>query len=182
DAGVSLIDTADGYTGGDSERIVGRALEGARRDNAIIATKCFFPKGRDPNRRGGSRRWILQACDDSLRRLGTDRIDLYQLHRLDPRVDLEESFGALDDLVRAGKVISVGTSGAAPHDLVSCQWRAGDAGYVRPVSEQSPYSIFVRGGERATFPACRRHGVGVIVYGPLNGGWLSGKYRASEPP
>jgi aryl-alcohol dehydrogenase-like predicted oxidoreductase len=182
DAGVSLIDTADGYTGGDSERLVGRALQGARRDAAIVATKCYFPRGKDPNRRGGSRRWILQACDESLRRLGTDRIDLYQLHRLDPRVDPDESFGALDDLVRAGKVLAVGTSGASAHDLVRCQWRAEAAGHVRPVSEQSPYSIFVRGGERATFPTCQRHGVGVLVYGPLNGGGLSGKYRASQAP
>jgi aryl-alcohol dehydrogenase-like predicted oxidoreductase len=182
DAGVTLVDTADGYTGGDSERIVGQALRGARRDAAVIATKCFFPRGKDPNRRGGSRRWILKACDESLARLGTDRIDVYQLHRIDPRVDLEESLGALDDLVRAGKVLAVGTSGASPHDLVECQWRAAEAGLVRPVSEQSPYSIFVRGGERSTFPACLRHGVGVLVYGPLNGGWLSGKYRASEAP
>jgi aryl-alcohol dehydrogenase-like predicted oxidoreductase len=183
DAGAVLVDTADGYTQGDSEQIVGRALQGARRDRALIATKCYFPRGDDPNRRGGSRRWILQACHESLRRLGTDRIDLYQLHRLDPRVDVDESLGALDDLVRAGKVLAVGTSGAPAADLVTCQWRADRAGTVRPVSEQSPYSVFVRSPERAVFPACGRHGVGVLVYGPLNGGWLSGKYRAgAEPP
>lgn len=182
DAGVNLIDTADGYTRGHSERIVGRALQGPRRDDVVIATKCYFPRGADPNRRGGSRRWILRACEESLRRLGTDRIDLYQLHRLDPRVDLEESLGALDDLVRAGKVISTGTSGVSAHDLVTCQWTATDRGFVRPVSEQSPYSVFVRAAERALFPACLRHGVGVLVYGPLNGGWLTGKYRADQPP
>lgn len=182
DAGVNLVDTADGYTRGHSERIVGRAVRGSRRDEVIIATKCYFPRGADPNRRGGSRRWILQACEESLRRLGTDRIDLYQLHRLDPRVDLEESLGALDDLVRAGKVISTGTSGVSAHDLVTCQWTATEAGFVRPVSEQSPYSVFVRAAERTLFPACLRHGVGVLVYGPLNGGWLTGKYRAGQPP
>jgi aryl-alcohol dehydrogenase (NADP+) len=182
DAGANLLDTADAYTNGESERIVGRALAGPRRDRAVVATKCYFPRGDDPNRRGGSRRWIRRACDESLRRLGTDRIDLYQLHRLDPGTDLEESLGAMDELVAAGKVLAVGTSGVAAHDLVACQWRARDRGLARPVSEQSPYSIFVRAAERALFPACQRHGVGVLVYGPLNGGWLSGKYRASEEP
>jgi aryl-alcohol dehydrogenase-like predicted oxidoreductase len=182
DAGVNLIDTADGYTGGESERIVGRALAGGRRDEVVVATKCYFPRGKDPNRRGGSRRWIVQACEQSLQRLGTDRIDLYQLHRLDPRVDVDESLGAMSDLVRAGKVLAVGTSGAAPHDLVTAQWRARAGGHVRPVAEQSPYSVFVRAPERALLPACLRHRVGVLVYGPLNGGWLSGKYRADAPP
>jgi aryl-alcohol dehydrogenase (NADP+) len=181
DAGVNLIDTADGYSGGDSERIVGRALAGSRRDGVVVATKCFFPRGRDVNRRGGSRRWILRACDESLRRLATDRIDLYQLHRLDPAVDVDESLGALDELVTAGKVRAIGTSGVAAHDLVTVQWRARNAGTVRPVSEQSPYSVFVRGAERALFPACERYRVGVVVYGPLNGGWLTGKYRAGAP-
>jgi aryl-alcohol dehydrogenase-like predicted oxidoreductase len=182
DAGVNLIDTADGYTGGESERIVGRALAGGRRDDVLVATKCYFPRGKDPNRRGGSRRWIVQACEESLRRLGTDRIDLYQLHRLDPRTDLDESLGAMSDLVRAGKVLAVGTSGAAAHDLVSVQWRAQAGGHVRPIAEQSPYSVFVRAPERTLLPACLRHRVGVLVYGPLNGGWLSGKYRADAPP
>jgi aryl-alcohol dehydrogenase (NADP+) len=182
DAGAVLVDTADGYGGGESERIVGRALRGARRDQAVLATKCYFPRGADPNRRGGSRRWIHRACDESLQRLGTDRIDLYQLHRLDPRVDLDESLSAMDDLVRAGKVLAVGTSGVAAHDLVACQRRAEATGSARPVAEQSPYSVFVRAAERALFPACIRHGVGVLVYGPLNGGWLSGKYRAAEEP
>jgi aryl-alcohol dehydrogenase-like predicted oxidoreductase len=182
DAGAVLVDTADGYGRGESERIVGLALAGSRRDEALIATKCFFPRGEDPNRRGGSRRWIHRACDESLARLGTDRIDLYQLHRLDPRVDVEESLGAMDELVTAGKVVAVGTSGVAADDLVTSQWRAAEAGLARPVSEQSPYSVFTRGAERALFPACERHGVGVLVYGPLNGGWLSGKYRADVDP
>jgi aryl-alcohol dehydrogenase-like predicted oxidoreductase len=182
DGGVNLVDTADGYTLGESEQIVGRALQGARRDRALVATKCYFPRGDDPNRRGGSRRWILRACDESLRRLGTDRIDLYQLHRLDPRVDVEESLAAMDALVTAGKVLAVGTSGATASDIVTCQWHALDGGLTRPVSEQTPYSVFVRGAERALLPACERHGVGVLVYGPLNGGWLSGKYRAGAAP
>jgi aryl-alcohol dehydrogenase-like predicted oxidoreductase len=182
DAGVNLIDTADGYTGGESERIVGRALAGGRRDDVLVATKCYFPRGTDPNRRGGSRRWIVQACEESLRRLGTDRIDLYQLHRLDPDVDLDESLGAMSDLVRAGKVLAVGTSGAAAPDLVTAQWCARTGGHVRPVAEQSPYSVFVRAPERTLLPACQRHRIGVLVYGPLNGGWLSGKYRADTPP
>jgi aryl-alcohol dehydrogenase (NADP+) len=181
-AGAVLVDTADGYGGGRSEEIVGLALRGARRDRAVLATKCYFPRGADPNRRGGSRRWIHRACDESLRRLGTDRIDLYQLHRLDPSVDLDESLAAMDDLVRAGKVLAVGTSGVSAHDLVTCQWRATATGVTRPVAEQSPYSVFVRAAERALFPACLRHGVGVLVYGPLNGGWLSGKYRAGQEP
>jgi aryl-alcohol dehydrogenase-like predicted oxidoreductase len=182
DAGANLVDTADAYTNGESERILGRALAGSRRDRAVIATKCYFPRGEDPNRGGGSRRWIHRACDESLARLGTDRIDLYQLHRLDPAVDLDESLGAMDELVRAGKVLAVGTSGVAAHDLVAAQWRARDMAFTRPVAEQSPYSVFVRAAERSLFPACLRHGVGVLVYGPLNGGWLSGKYRASEAP
>jgi aryl-alcohol dehydrogenase-like predicted oxidoreductase len=182
DAGVNLIDTADGYTGGESERLVGRAIQGTRRDGVLVATKCYFPRGEDPNRRGGSRRWIVRACDESLRRLDTDRIDLYQLHRLDPRSDVDESLGAMSDLVRAGKVLAVGTSGAAAHDVVGVQRRAVAGGHVRPIAEQSPYSVFVRAPERSLLPACRRHGVGVLVYGPLNGGWLSGKYRAGVAP
>jgi aryl-alcohol dehydrogenase-like predicted oxidoreductase len=182
DAGVNLVDTADGYGLGRSEEIVGRALAGGRRDGVILPTKCFFPRGRDVNQRGGSRRWIIRACEASLRRLATDRIDLYQLHRIDPAVDPEESLGAMTELVAAGKVLAVGTSGAAAHEIVQEQWAASRARLVRPVSEQAPYSIFVRGAEAAVLPACRRHGVGVIAYSPLNGGWLTGKYRRDEAP
>jgi aryl-alcohol dehydrogenase (NADP+) len=181
DAGVNLFDTADGYGLGDSEVILGRAVAD-RRDQAIVATKCFFPHGSDRNRRGGSRRWILQACDESLRRLGLDHIDLYQLHRLDPATDLEESLGALTDLVRAGKVRMIGTSAASAHEIVELMWTADRAGTVRPVSDQPMYSIFTRAIERAALPACRRYGVGAIVYGPLNGGWLTGKYTRDAPP
>jgi aryl-alcohol dehydrogenase-like predicted oxidoreductase len=181
DAGINLFDTADGYGLGDSEEILGRAVVG-RRDEVIVATKCFFPHGGDRNRRGGSRRWIMRACDESLRRLGLDYIDLYQLHRLDPQVDREESLGALTDLVRAGKVRMVGTSAASAHEIVELMWIAEQARLVRPVSEQPMYSIFTRAIERAVLPACQRYGVGTIVYGPLNGGWLTGKYSRDTPP
>lgn len=179
--GVNLFDTADVYSGGASEEILGAAIRG-RRDRVLISTKAGLPMGDGPAEAGTSRIRLINSVEAALRRLGTDRIDLYQLHRLDPRVDLEESLGALDDLVRAGKVISTGTSGVSAHDLVTCQWTATEAGFVRPVSEQSPYSVFVRAAERTLFPACLRHGVGVLVYGPLNGGWLTGKYRAGQPP
>ena len=181
DAGVNLVDTADGYSLGESEQIIGRALAG-RRDDVVIATKCYFPRDRDLNRRGGSRRWIVRACEESLRRLDTDHIDLYQLHRLDPNTDLSESLGAMDDLVHAGKVRMVGHSGVAAEQLVECQWVATQGRLTRPVSEQPPYSIFTRAAEHALFPACLRHGVGAIVYGPLNGGWLTGKYTPDAPP
>ena len=181
DAGVNLFDTADGYGLGDSEEILGRAVAD-RRDQVIVASKCFFPHGGDRNRRGGSRRWITRACDESLRRLGLDHIDLYQLHRLDPDADHEESLGAMTDLVRAGKVGMVGTSAASAHEIVELMWVAGRAHLVRPVCEQPMYSIFTRAIERAVLPACQRHGVGTIVYGPLNGGWLTGKYSRDAVP
>ena len=183
DAGVNLFDTADGYGLGDSEEILGRALaQGGHRADAIVATKCYFPRGRDLNKRGGSRRWIVRACEESLRRLGTDHIDLYQLHRFDPKTELEESLAAMDDLVHAGKVRMVGHSGVSAAQLVTAQWVGAEARLTRPVSEQPPYSIFTRAAERALFPAALRHGVATIVYGPLNGGWLTGKYSRDTPP
>jgi len=181
DAGINLFDTADGYGLGDSEEILGRAVRD-RRDDVLVATKCFFPHGGDRNRRGGSRRWILRACDESLGRLGVDHIDLYQLHRLDPQCDLEDSLGALTDLVRAGKVRMVGTSAASAPEIVELMWTAERARLVRPVCEQPMYSILTRAVERAALPVCQRYGVGTIVYGPLNGGWLTGKYARDAPP
>jgi aryl-alcohol dehydrogenase (NADP+) len=181
DAGINLFDSADGYGLGDSEEILGQAVAD-RRDQVIVATKCFFPRGHDHNRRGGSRRWIVQACDESLARLGLDHIDLYQLHRLDPATDPEESLGALTDLVRAGKVRMVGTSAASAHEIVELHWTAERTRTVRPVCEQPMYSIFTRTVERSVLPACLRYGVGTIVYGPLNGGWLTGKYTRDAPP
>lgn len=176
DAGINFIDTADVYSRGESEEIVGKAIAG-KRDDVVVATKFFNPMSRDPNHRGASRRWIVRACEDSLRRLGTDYIDLYQVHRLDEATDLDETLGALSDLVRAGKVRMVGTSTFPAEAIVEAQWVAADRGHIAPRCEQPPYSIFVRGAERDVFPTCLRYGMGAIVWSPLNGGWLTGKYR-----
>jgi len=182
DAGANLIDTSDAYSRGESEEIVGKAIR-ARRERWLVATKVFFPMSRsDPNRTGGSRRWIVQACEDSLRRLGTDYIDLYQLHRIDPQSDPEESLAALSDLVHQGKVRAIGTSGSRAEQLVELHWIAERRGLVRPRSEQPPYSILSRGIERDVLPVCQSHGMGAIVYSPLNQGWLAGKYRRGQTP
>ncbi|TFV88855.1 aldo/keto reductase [Blastococcus sp. CT_GayMR16] len=180
DAGINVVDTADVYSGGESEEIVGQALKG-RRDDVVLATKSYNPMGRDPNRRGSSRRWIIQACEDSLRRLGTDYIDLYQLHRPDENTDIEDTLGALTDLVRQGKVRMIGSSTFPAEAIVEAHWAAERRGTERLRSEQPPYSIFVRGIERDLLPTCQRYGMGVIVWSPLNGGWLTGKYRRDEP-
>jgi len=182
DAGINHIDTADGYGMGESERIVGTALAGGRRDHVVLATKCFFPRGPDVNERGGSRRWIRRAAEASLQRLQTEYIDLFYLHRLDPDTDIDESLMALEDLVRQGKVLYVGTSGASGSQLVECQWAAHAQRSTRPVAEQTHYSLLARASEDDVLPTCRRHSIGVIVYGPLNGGWLADKYRRDEPP
>jgi aryl-alcohol dehydrogenase-like predicted oxidoreductase len=182
DAGVNFVDTADVYAFGESEEILGDALKG-RRDDIVLATKFHNAMGADPNQRGNSRRWIVRACEDSLRRLGTDWIDLYQVHRPDPATDLDETLGALDDLVRSGKVRAIGTSTFPADQIVEAQWVATDRRYVKPRAEQPPYSILARGVERAVLPACLRHGIGVLTWAPLNGGWLTGKYNdATAPP
>jgi aryl-alcohol dehydrogenase-like predicted oxidoreductase len=183
DAGINLVDTADVYDQGVSERIVGRALAG-RRDDVVLATKFHNPMGDDPNQRGNSRRWIVRAVEDSLRRLGTDWIDLYQVHRPDPDTDIDETLGALSDLVRQGKVRAIGTSTFPAAELVEAQWVAERRGRERFATEQPPYSILARGVEADVLPTCRRYGLGVIVWSPLNGGWLTGKYRrgAAPPP
>ena len=182
DAGINFVDTADVYSAGESEEIVGRALKD-RRDEVVLATKCFTPMGDDRNHRGGSRRWIVQACEDSLRRLGTDHIDLYQVHRLDWGTDLDETLGALTDLVHQGKVLYLGSSSYPADWIVEAQWTAERRGRQRFVCEQPQYSIFARGVEEAVLPACQRHGMGVIPWSPLAGGWLTGKYRrGAEPP
>ena len=181
DAGINFIDTADMYAFGESEEIVGRALRG-RRDAVILATKFFNPMGEDPNHRGASRRWIVRAVEDSLRRLDTDWIDLYQVHRPDPDTDLDETLGALSDLVHAGKIRAFGTSTFPAEVLVEAQWMADRRGHVLPSTEQPPYSIFARGIERAVLPTCQRYGLGVLVWAPLNGGWLTGKYRDGQAP
>ncbi len=179
DAGVNFIDTADVYSAGESEEIVGQALAG-RRDDVIVATKCHAAMGEDPNRRGNSRRWIMRACEDSLRRLGTDWIDLYQIHRPDPSTDVDETLGALSDLVRAGKVRYLGSSTFPAHAIVEAQWVAERRQRQRFVCEQPPYSILVRGIEADVLPVCQQYGMGVISWSPLSGGWLSGRYRKGQ--
>jgi aryl-alcohol dehydrogenase-like predicted oxidoreductase len=170
------------YSRGRSEEIVGRALEG-RRDGVVLATKVHGAMGNDPNMRGNSRRWIAREVEASLRRFRTDHLDLYQLHRPDPRTDLEETLEALTDLVRAGKVRYVGTSAFPAWQLVEAQWLADRRNLTRPRCEQCSYSILVRTAEDSVFPVARKYGIGVIVYSPLAGGWLTGKYRRDrEPP
>ncbi len=180
DAGINLVDTADVYAFGESEEIVGRALAG-RRDDVVLATKFHNAMSDEPNHRGNSRRWITRAVDDSLRRLQTDRIDLYQVHRPDPSTDISETIDALTDLVRAGKVLSWGTSTFPAADLVETVWAADRRRVAGPHSEQPPYSIMTRAIEADVLPACARHGIGVLVWSPLSGGWLTGKYRRSSP-
>jgi aryl-alcohol dehydrogenase-like predicted oxidoreductase len=181
DAGINVIDTADVYSGGESEEIVGAAIKG-RRDDVVLATKSFNPMGRDPNRRGSSRRWIVRACEDSLRRLGTDHVDLYQLHRPDENTDIDETMDVLSDLVRQGKVRMVGSSTFPAEHIVEAQWASERRGFVKLRTEQPPYSVFVRGIERDVLPTCARYGMGVLVWSPLNSGWLTGKYRRDAPP
>jgi aryl-alcohol dehydrogenase-like predicted oxidoreductase len=176
DAGINFVDTADVYSAGESEEIVGKALEG-RRDDVVLATKFFNPMGEDPNRRGGSRRWITSAVEDSLRRLNTDWIDLYQLHRLDPHTDIEETLDALGDLVHQGKVRYIGHSTFPASQIVEAQWAARDRRVARFVTEQPAYSILARAVENDVLPTCQRHGLGVLSYSPLTGGWLSGRWR-----
>jgi aryl-alcohol dehydrogenase-like predicted oxidoreductase len=176
DAGINLVDTADFYAAGESETVVGHALKG-RRDRVVLTTKVHMPMGDDPNQRGNSRRWIVRECEASLRRLQTDWIDVYQLHRPDPDTDLDETLGALTDLVRQGKARAIGTSTFPPSQIVEAQWIAERRGRERPSCEQPPYSMLTRGIEREVLPVCARHGLGVLTYSPLAGGWLSGKWR-----
>jgi len=176
-AGINFIDTADVYSAGESEQIVGKALSGGRRDDVVLATKFHAPMGDDPNQRGNSRRWIIRECEASLRRLGTDWIDLYQVHRPDPACDIDETLAALSDLVHQGKVRYLGSSTFPASAIVEGQWTAERRGRERFVCEQPPYSILVRGIEADVLPTCERYAMGVIPWSPLAGGWLSGKYR-----
>jgi aryl-alcohol dehydrogenase-like predicted oxidoreductase len=177
DAGINFIDTADVYSRGESEEIVGKALAGGRRDNVVLATKVHGTMGDDPNEFGNSRRWIAREVDNSLRRLGTDWIDLYQIHRPEEDTDIDETLGALTDLVRAGKVRYIGSSTFPASQIVEAQWVAERRVRERFVCEQPPYSILAREVEQDVLPTCRRHGMGVIAWSPLAGGWLSGKWR-----
>lgn len=184
DAGINFIDTADVYSGGTSEEIVGKAIEG-RRDDVFLATKFFMPMNPDdPNQSGGSRRWIIREVENSLRRLNTDYIDLYQVHRPSPDTDVEETLGALTDLVRQGKVRYIGSSSYSGSQIVEAQWAARERNLERFVTEQPPYSILARGIEEDVLPTVQRHGMGTLSYSPLAGGWLSGRWRkdsASSP-
>ncbi len=176
DAGINFVDTADVYSAGESEQIVGKALKG-RRDDVVLATKFHGKMGDDPNRQGNSRRWIVRAVEESLQRLDTEWIDLYQVHRPEPDTDVDETLGALTDLVRAGKIRAFGCSTFPAHAIVEAQWTAERRGRERFRSEQPPYSLLVRGVERDVLPVCQTYGMGVIPWSPLAGGWLSGAYR-----
>jgi len=183
EAGVNFVDTADVYSWGGSEEIVGQVLEktGAR-DKVVLASKFHNPMGEDPNQRGNSRRWITTAVEDSLRRLRTDWIDVYQVHRPDPDTDIEETLGAMSDLVRSGKVRQIGTSTFPASMLVEAQWAAERRGYERFTTEQPPYSILARGIEAEVLPVAQRYGLGVLTWSPLAGGWLTGRYRVGDVP
>ncbi|MFF8612708.1 aldo/keto reductase [Streptomyces sp. NPDC015350] len=176
EGGINLIDTADMYGGGESEEMVGKAIAG-RRDDIVLATKAGMPMGEGPNHRGGSRRWLVTALDDSLRRLGVDHIDLYQLHRWDPATDDEETLSALTDLQRAGKIRYFGSSTFPAHRLVQAQWAARENRLSRYVTEQPSYSILQRGAEAHVLPVTEQYGLGVLVWSPLASGWLSGAIR-----
>jgi aryl-alcohol dehydrogenase-like predicted oxidoreductase len=177
DAGINFVDTADVYARGESEEIVGKALAGGRRDNVVLATKVHGTMGDDPNEFGNSRRWIVREVENSLRRLKTDWIDLYQIHRPELDTDIDETLGALSDLVHAGKVRYIGSSTFPASQIVEAQWVARDRGRERFVCEQPPYSMLIRGVEADVLPTCQRHGMGVIPWSPLAGGWLTGRYR-----
>jgi aryl-alcohol dehydrogenase-like predicted oxidoreductase len=177
DAGINFVDTADVYSGGESEEIVGKALADGRRDDIVLATKAHGVMGEDPNQQGNSRRWLVREVEASLTRLGTDYIDLYQIHRPSPDTDIDDTLGALTDLVRAGKVRYIGSSTFPAHEIVEAQYVARDRGRERFVTEQPPYSLLVRGIERDILPVTESYGMGVIPWSPLAGGWLSGKWR-----
>jgi aryl-alcohol dehydrogenase-like predicted oxidoreductase len=179
DAGINFVDTADRYSGGESEEIVGKALKG-RRDDIVLATKVNGPMGDDPNQRGNSRRWIMTEVENSLRRLQTDYIDLYQIHRPDPDTDIEETLSALSDLIRGGKVRAIGSSTMPASDIVEAQWVAERRGLARFRAEQPPYSILNRGIEAEVLPVAQRYGMGTLVWSPLAKGMLTGRIRKGQ--
>ena len=181
DAGINFIDTADEYALGGSEEIVGRAIRG-HRDDIVLATKFHHQMREGHNHEGNSRRWIVTALEESLRRLGTDYIDLYQVHRPDPRTDIDETLGALSDLIHQGKVRAIGTSAFPAEQIVEAQWTSERRGRERFATEQLSYSILSRHAETAVLPTTERYGLGVLVWSPLNGGWLTGKYRRDAAP
>jgi aryl-alcohol dehydrogenase (NADP+) len=180
DFGINFVDTADRYSNGESETIVGKALKG-RRDAIVLATKVHGPMGPDPNQQGNSRRWITQAVEASLRRLQSDHIDLYQIHRPAPDTDIEETLSVLTDLMRAGKVRAIGSSTFPASEIVEAQWVAERRGLARFRTEQPPYSILNRGIESEVLPACQKYGMGAMVWSPLAKGMLTGRYRKGQP-
>jgi aryl-alcohol dehydrogenase (NADP+) len=183
DSGINFVDTADVYSRGESEEIVGKALQqlpADRREDVVLATKVHGGMGEDPNRAGNSRRWIVTEVENSLRRLQTDHVDLYQIHRPSPDTDIEETLSALTDLVRSGKVRAIGSSTFPASEIVEAQWVAQQRGLERFRTEQPPYSIVNRGIEREVLPACERHGMGTLVWSPLAMGLLTGRYRKGQ--
>jgi aryl-alcohol dehydrogenase-like predicted oxidoreductase len=181
DAGINFIDTADGYSNGESEEILGQALAGGRRDGVVLGVKTGIQfLGDDPNKRGASRRWLTEAVEASLRRLRTDWIDLYQVGSPDPNTDIDETLGAMSDLVSAGKIRYFGTSKFSASQIVEAQWTSDRRGHGRFRTEQPPYSMLTRAIEYDLLPTCLRHGIGVMSYSPLAGGWLSGRYRTGR--
>lgn len=181
DAGINFFDTADVYGGSQSEVMLGKALAG-RRDEAVIATKFASPMGQRQDQKGGSRRYIMQAVEASLKRLGTDYIDLYQMHRPDPDTPIEETLGALDDLVKAGKVRYLGNSNFTGWQIADADWISRSSNRERFVSAQNLYSLLERGSAREVLPACERFGLGFLPFFPLASGLLTGKYRRGEAP
>jgi aryl-alcohol dehydrogenase-like predicted oxidoreductase len=179
DSGINFIDTADAYSHGESEEIVGEALKG-RRDDVVLATKLSLPMGDDPNHQGNSRRWIITAAENSLRRLQTDYIDLYQIHRPDPSTDIEETLSALSDLIHSGKVRAIGSSTMPASDMVEAQWVSERRGLERFRAEQPTYSILSRGIETAVLPVAQRYGMGILVWSPLAQGQLTGRIRKGQ--
>src|ERR1700760_2220247 len=179
DAGINFVDTADRYSAGESEEIVGKALKG-RRDSIVLATKVNGPMGDDPNQRGASRRWIMTEVENSLRRLQTDWIDLYQIHRPDPDTGIEETLAALSDLIRSGKVGAIGHSAMPASGIVEAQWVAERRGYERFRTEQPTYSILNRGIESEVLPVTQRYGMGTLVWSPLAKGMLTGRIRKGQ--
>ena len=179
DAGINFVDTADFYSHGESEEIVAKALKG-RRDKVVLSTKAHLPMGEDPNMQGNSRRWITRALEDSLRRLQTDHVDLYLIHRPAPDTDVEETLSVLTDLMRAGKIRAIGSSTFPATDIVEAQWVSERRGLARFRAEQPPYSILNRGIEREVLPACERYGMGTMIWSPLAMGALTGRYRRGQ--
>ncbi|MFD7686928.1 aldo/keto reductase [Streptomyces sp. NPDC059781] len=179
EAGVNLIDTADVYGGGESEEMVGKAVAG-RRDDIVLATKAGMPMGDGRNHRGSSRRRLVTALDDSLRRLGVDHVDLYQVHRWDPATSDEETLSALTDLQRAGKIRYFGSSTFPAYRVVQAQWAAREHRLSRYVTEQPSYSVLQRGIESDVLPVTEEYGMGVLVWSPLASGWLSGAVRRGK--